>query len=143
MPLDPWNVFSADFGTVGKPYTAFVTLLDMLLYFVLITNVGRARKIYKVKAPLTDGPEGFLRVFRLQTSTVEQLMLHLPLLWVAAFAMDDMFAAAFGMIWAFARVLHIRGYIKKARRQTKGFLIGMIVNGILFAGAMAGTLASF
>ena len=143
MPLDPWSVFTANFGAAPKPCTAFVTLLDMAIYFVTIVNVGRARAQYKVKAPSTDGPEPFLRILRVQVNTVEQLALHLPILWVAAFAMDDAFAASFGAVWALGRVLYARGYYKKAKRRTKGFIIGMVVNGILLAGALAGTVASF
>jgi len=143
MPIDPWNVFSANFGTIPKPYTAFVTLLDMAIYFVIFANVGRARRKFKIKAPETDGPEMFLRVFRVQANTVEQLVLHLPLLWIAAFAMDDMFAASFGAVWALGRILYARGYYQKPKRRTKGFVIGMIVNVILFIGALTGTVASF
>jgi glutathione S-transferase len=143
MPLDPWSIFTADFGGLPKPYTAFVTLLDMAIYFVIIANVGRARAQYKVKAPSTEGPDPFQRVLRVQVNTVEQLALHLPILWIAAFAMDDAFAASFGVVWALGRVLYARGYYQKAKRRTKGFVIGMVVNGILFVGALAGTLASF
>jgi hypothetical protein len=74
---------------------------------------------------------------------VEQLILHLPLLWVAAFAMDDLFAASLGAVWAFGRVLYARGYYRKAKRRTMGFVIGMAVNALLFAGAVAGVIASF
>jgi uncharacterized membrane protein YecN with MAPEG domain len=140
MPVDPWSVFSADFGTLSKPYTAFVTLMDMFLYFAFTINVGRARAKYKVQAPSTDG---FLRVLRVQENTVEQLIQHLPLLWVAAFAMDDMFAAAFGAVWTLSRVLYARGYYQKAKRRAKGFVIGVLVNLVLLAGALAGTIASF
>lgn len=143
MPLDPWSVFTADFGSMPKPYTAFATLVDMAIYFVITAKVGHARTKYKVPAPAIDGPEPFLRILRVQANTVEQLAQHLPILWIAAFAMDDMFAASFGAVWALARILYARGYYQKAKRRTKGFIIGMIVNGILFAGAVAGTIAAF
>ena len=143
MIIDPWDLFTSNFGGMPKPCTAFVTLLDMLIYCVFTANVGRARIKYKVKAPSTDGSEAFLRILRVQTNTVEQLILHLPLLWIAAFGMGDIFAASFGAVWALARILYARGYYKKAQRRTKGFLIGMIVNAVLFAGAVAGTVASF
>jgi hypothetical protein len=143
MPFDPWSVFSADFGTVGKPYTAFVTLLDIAVYFWMIVNVGRARRAYKIDAPATDGPEAFQRVMRVQANTVEQMVMHLPLLWIAAFAMDDMFAAAFGAVWAFARIIYARGYYHKAKRRHKGFMIGLLVDMVLLVGAAAGTIASF
>jgi len=143
MPIDPWNVLSANFGAMPKPYTAFVTLLDMAIYFVLFMNVGRARGKHKIKAPTMDGPDAFLRVLRVQENTVEQLIFHLPLLWIAAFAMDDTFAAAMGAVWALGRILYARGYYDKAKRRHKGFVIGMVVNLILFVCAAVSTVASF
>jgi glutathione S-transferase len=71
------------------------------------------------------------------------LALHLPLLWIAAYAMDDVFAATLGLIWVFARVLYAARYYQKAGRRHKGFLIAMLANIALFAGAVAGTIASF
>jgi glutathione S-transferase len=143
MNVDPWNIFTAGFGTVPKPYTAFVTLLDMALYFLMSVNVMFGRGKYKIKAPDTDGPEVFQRIFRVHANTLEQLALHLPLLWIAAFAMDDVFAAAFGGVWTLSRVLYARGYYLDAKRRDKGFVIGIGVNVILFLGALAGTIASF
>lgn len=142
MNIDPWNIFSANFGHVPKPSTAFVTLLDMVLYFILFMNVGRARTKFNVQAPSTDGPEEFLRIFRTHMNTLEQLAFHLPLLWIAAYAMDDVFAAAFGSVWLLGRILYARGYYRKAKSRNKGFLISFVMNIILFIGAMAGTLAS-
>jgi hypothetical protein len=143
MLVDPWNVFTADFGTMPKPYTAFVTLLDMVMYLMVTMNVGRARGKYKVAAPSMDGPEHFLRIFRVQMNTLEQLALHLPILWIAAYAMDDVFAAAFGAVWLLGRLLYARGYYRKAKSRHKGFMIGMLVNVVLFIGAAAGVIASF
>lgn len=143
MILDPWNVFTAGFGQMPKPCTAFVTLLDMFLYFIVTFNVGRARTKHKVQAPNTSGPEEFMRVYRVQMNTLEQLMFHLPLLWIAAYAMDDVFAASFGVLWTFARILYARGYYQRPKRRFKGFIIAMVINFILFTGALVGTVASF
>lgn len=143
MNIDPWHVFSTNFGQMPNPSTAFVTLLDMVLYFVLFMNVGHARHKYKVEAPSTDGPEEFQRTFRVQMNTLEQLAFHLPLLWIAAFAMNDTFAAAFGSVWLFGRILYARGYYRKAKSRAKGFIISFIVNIILFVGALTSVVASF
>jgi glutathione S-transferase len=143
MNIDPWNIFTASFGGIGKPCTAFVTLLDMVLYFLVTLNVGRARMKYKIVAPETEGPPEFKQVFRVQQNTLEQLMLHLPLLWIAAFAMSDVFAAAFGAIWTLGRVLYARGYYTKPKRRHKGFMIAMAINAVLGLGALVGTIAAF
>lgn len=141
--MDPWQIFTSNFGHVGMPFTAFVTLLDIGLYFFLTYNVGRARGRYKIQAPAVDGPEAFQRVMRVHVNTVEQLLMHLPLLWLAAFAMNDVFAAAFGAVWLLSRILYARGYYRKAKSRMKGFLIGIFINVVLFVGALAGTVASF
>jgi hypothetical protein len=57
--------------------------------------------------------------------------------------MDDVFAAAFGCVWTFGRMLYALRYYQKAQRRFKGFIIGMTANAILFLGALAGTIASF
>jgi glutathione S-transferase len=143
MNFDPWNIFTATFGQVPKPSTAFVTLLDIIMYLGVTFRVAMARGKYKVQAPSTDGPPEFQRIFRVQQNTLEQLMLHLPILWIAAFAMDDVFAAAFGCVWLFGRALYAVRYYQKANRRTKGFMTAMLANGILLIGALAGTIASF
>lgn len=143
MNLDAWPVFTGNFGEIHEPYTAFVTLVDLVLYFFLSLNVGRGRRRYKVEAPSTDGPPEFLRIFRVQQNTLEQLVMHLPLLWLAALAMGDVFAAAFGCIWPLGRILYARGYYRDAKRRHKGFLISMAVNAVLLLGALTGIVAAF
>ena len=142
MSLDPWHVFSANFGQFPKPYTALATLLDMALYFCVMINVARGRRKYKVPVPSFDGPEEFVRFVRVHLNTLEHLALHLPLLWIAAYAMDDTFAAAIGFVWFFGRALYAIRYYQKTSRRLKGFAISMFANIILFIGALVGTLAS-
>ena len=143
MNLDPWHIFTANFGQVPKPYTAFATLLDMALYLIVSFNAGRARGKYDVPAPRTDGPEEYQRILRVQMNTLEQLAQHLPLLWISAYAMSDVFAGLLGFIWFFARVLYAVRYYQKANRRFKGFIIAMTCNALLMIGAFAGVIASF
>lgn len=143
MILDPWHVFSSSFGMMPKPYTAFVTLLALGVYFALTLNVARARGRFKVTPPDTDGPQEFRRVYRVQQNTLEQMALFLPLLWLAAFSMGDLFAASFGCLWPLSRIIYARGYYDKAKRRSKGFIIGIFVNLVLFLGALAGVIGAF
>ncbi len=143
MDMDPWSVFSSNFGMMPMPCAAFVTLVDMALYFAVTANVSRARGKHKVQAPSNDGPPEFMRVLRVQQNTTEQLVLHLPLLWIAALAMNDVFAASFGVIWTVGRILYARGYYRKPKRRAKGFIVSTVVNAILFVAALTGVIASF
>ncbi len=140
---DPWHMLSARFGTMENPFTAFITILDMALYSTLIYNVGKARRKYKVAPPNDDGPAEFQRIYRVQINTTEQLLYHLPLLWIACMAVSDSFAAAFGAVWLLGRVLYAYGYYQNPKRRFKGFVIGLVVNVILTIAGLAGVIASF
>jgi uncharacterized membrane protein YecN with MAPEG domain len=61
---------------------SLVTVLTLLVYQVLVINVGRARAKYKVMPPATSGDENFERVLRVQQNTLEQLVAFLPALWL-------------------------------------------------------------
>ena len=65
-------------------YTALVTCLAVLFYFVTSARVARARIKYGVKLPAISGNEDFERVFRVQMNTLEWLPIFLPSLWLFA-----------------------------------------------------------
>ena len=62
---------------MSQPFTATVTLVALLLYFVIIGSVARARARYGVKAPAVTGNEHFERAYRIQMNTLEQMALFL------------------------------------------------------------------
>lgn len=116
----------------GWPWTGLVTLLTLLVYFVLTYNVGRARMKYGVAPPETNGPPEFLRVFRVHVNTTEQMLMFLPLLWIAALAASDVVAAAIGVFWPIARIIYTAGYYKDVKKRMPGFILGLFVVGCLF-----------
>ncbi|MGE3624081.1 MAG: MAPEG family protein [Bdellovibrionales bacterium] len=130
-------------GMLEDRYTAAVILVDMIIYFALVFNVGRARIKFKVQAPSTDGPPEFRRVYRTQMNTMEQLMLHLPLLWLAAVSIGDSYAALLGCLWIVGRVLYARDYYKAAKGRQRGFFIALFSNVVLLISVAAGIVAAF
>ncbi len=107
------------------PLTAIVTLIALVLYFVVTMNVGRARVKYNVLAPRTDGPEEFQRYFRVQMNTLEQIVLFLPLLWLAAVTVHDGLAAAIGLFWPVGRTIYARSYYRNPAKRGPGFIVGV------------------
>lgn len=122
-----------ELNVFGWPYTGLVTLLTLLVVFVLAYQVGVARKTYQVPAPLTAGPEEFMRVFRAHANSVEFLVLFLPLLWITALAARDEIAALVGVFWPISRIIYATSYYKEAKRRTPGFMMGITVLALLFA----------
>jgi glutathione S-transferase len=121
-------------------YTALVTCLAILFYFVTSIQVSRARAAYGVKLPATTGNPDFERVFRVQMNTLEWLPIFLPSLWLFAVYIGDVSAAALGALWIIGRVLYMIGYMKAVERRGPGFAIQGTATIILWVGATGAIL---
>ena len=120
------------------PYSSLVTALAVLVYVVMILKVGSARAKHNVPAPAMDGPPEFLRVFRVQMNTLEQLVFFLPSLWLFATSWGDMLAAIIGIFWPIGRRLYARGYVIDPKKRAIGFAISFLPSAILMLGALVG-----
>lgn len=107
-------------------HVAVITLLNVLLMFVTAGLVGRARGRYQIKAPAVSGHADFERVFRAQQNTLEQTLLFLPTLWLAAQFGHLAYVAALGYVWLFGRTWYVFAYARDASKRGPGFMIGML-----------------
>jgi glutathione S-transferase len=105
---------------------ALVTLLTMLLLFGTAWAVGRARDKYGVKAPATSGDPAFDRAYRAQMNTLEQTVMFLPLLWLAANYGFTGWAGVAGLVWIVGRVWYAVAYLADAGKRGPGFAVGML-----------------
>jgi glutathione S-transferase len=117
-------------------FTALVTCLALLFYFVTSFNVGKARATFGVKAPAISGNPDFERVFRVQMNTLEWLPFFLPALWLFAIYLSDTIAAALGVVWIIGRILYMTGYSKAANKRGLGFGIQAGAAILLWLGAV-------
>jgi glutathione S-transferase len=121
-------------------FTAIVTCLAILLYFVIGMQVGRTRYAVGIKAPATTGHPDFERIFRVQMNTLEWMPIFLPSLWLFAFYVSDTIAAAIGLVWIVGRILYFIGYSQAADKRGMGFGIQALAALILLLGALGGVL---
>ena len=124
-------------------YVPLVTCAAMLLYVIITFNVGRARMRYGVKPPATSGDEDFLRYFRTQQNTLEQMMLFLPSLWLCGWFVSDIIAASLGAVWVFGRIWYALGYYSNSPKRMPGFLISLLASNILLLGAIYGIVTTW
>ncbi len=115
-------------------YTALITVLAILLYFYTGLAVGMARQKFGVAAPATTGNPDFERAFRVQMNTLEWMPIFLPLLWLFAFYVSDVWAAALGVLWIVGRALYMRGYATAAEKRGPGFGVQATACAILLIG---------
>lgn len=124
-------------------YTAIITILSVLLYLYIGSRVSAARREFGVKAPAVSGHPDFERVFRAQMNTLEWMPVFLPLLWLTAVYLNDIAAAAGGVIWMVGRAMYSAGYAEAAAKRSRGFLVQGIACLLLLIGAIAGVAMRF
>lgn len=105
---------------------ALVTLLAILLMFGTGLGVGVARNRFGIKAPATSGHPTFERGFRVQMNTLENTVLFLPTLWLAAHYGFAGWAGIAGLVWIVGRIWYAIGYWREASKRESGFVIGMV-----------------
>jgi len=120
--------------------TALVTCLAILTYFIFCLQVGKAREAYGVKAPAISGHPDFERIFRVQMNTLEWMPIFLPALWLFAIYINDMVAAALGVVWIVGRIVYMTGYAKASAKRGPGFAIQALAALTLWFGATVSIL---
>jgi len=105
---------------------ALVTLLTVILLFGTMWAVGHARGKYGVKAPATSGDPAFERAYRVQMNTLEQTVMFLPSLWLAANYGFTGWAGVAGLVWIIGRVWYAVAYLADAGKRGPGFAVGMV-----------------
>ncbi|MGO4699706.1 MAPEG family protein [Dyella sp. 2RAB6] len=105
---------------------AVVVLLTVLLQCGTAFAVGRARKLYEVKAPATTGHPLFERAFRVQMNTLEATLMFLPSLWLAASYGAPLWAGIAGLVWVLGRVWYATAYLREPAKREGGFIVSAI-----------------
>ncbi|GAA4041275.1 MAPEG family protein [Sphingomonas rosea] len=125
------------------PLTAASLLLACAIFFWAMFLVGRARGKYQVQAPAVTGAPEFERVFRAQQNTVEQMIVFVPLLALAAAFWGDKWGAVYGLVWCAGRFLYITTYAADAQKRAVGFMVTALSSMLVLAGLAITLLLRF
>lgn len=117
-------------------FVAFVVLLALVEYVVILILTGRARGQYGVKAPATTGHPIFERWYRVQQNTVEQLLLFLPAMFLFASYVSPTWAGWIGLVFVVGRALYARSYVADPESRSLGFALSIVPTLMLLAGAL-------
>ena len=76
-------------------------------------------------------------------NTLEWMPIYLPLLWLAAVYLNDIAAAALGVIWIIGRAMYSAGYAEAVAKRSQGFFVQAMACLLLLIGAVAGIAMHF
>lgn len=120
--------------------TAFVTLLAVLISFAFLVGAGRARSATRIDAPAMTGHPDLERALRIQGNTVEQMVMFLPSLWLAALYFQGWLPPVIGLVWCLGRIVYAFTY-GNYKQRFPGFaltLFPMLVLVVLAAIGLVG-----
>jgi glutathione S-transferase len=123
--------------------SAAVTILTTMVLIFAMSVVGKARGKHKIMPPAMAGHPEVERALRVQGNTVEQVVIFLPLLWVATLYFHGWIPAALGLVWCIGRVLYAVGYMKEANKRGPGFAIASLATLALLVLSIWGVVVSW
>jgi uncharacterized membrane protein YecN with MAPEG domain len=119
-------------------YVHLVATLALFQLAVFTYLVARARTRYGVPGPATTGHAAFEREYRVHMNTVEQLVLFLPALFLAAQYWPPGTVAVVGSVYLVGRVVFRQRYVSRPRERGIGFLLTVIPTLALLLAALVG-----
>ena len=133
------------FATPATVLSALATLLAVMILFYTFGQAGRMRGKHKILAPAITGHPEFERALRVQMNTVEQVVIFLPLLWIATtyFRIYGWLPATLGFVWCLGRILYSVAYMTAPEKRGTGFIISMLANVALLILSIYGLTATF
>jgi uncharacterized membrane protein YecN with MAPEG domain len=125
--------------------SAAVTILAMLVMVYTFVLVGRMRGRHKIQAPAMSGHPEVERALRVQGNTLEQVVIFLPLLWVATlyFHLVGWLPALLGLVWCIGRLVYAWGYMAAAEKRELGFMITALASVGLLILSIWGVIAAW
>ena len=123
--------------------TAAVTLLAVLILLAFAMGVSRTRRKVNIPPPAMMGAPELERVLRIHGNTVEQIVIFLPVLWLAALYFQGWVPPILGLIWCLGRIVYAVGYSKGADARLPGFALTMLPTLILVVLAVIGIVQAW
>ena len=116
-------------------------ILLQALYFG--TEVGRARQRLGIEAPAVSGNDEFDRYFRAHQNSLEQLIVFLLAILVAAYLAYSITCVVCGVFNLLGRAIYFRSYIKEPRKRTLGFVLSFFSTVILIMTSLLSSILNF
>ncbi|MGD2047595.1 MAG: MAPEG family protein, partial [Gemmatimonadota bacterium] len=95
-----------------------------------------------LEAPAVSGNEAFERYFRVQQNTVELLVAFLPALYATGHFVNDVLAAAVGLVFVVGRGLYFAEYTRDPATRRPGVILSFVPIYVLCLTGVGGALVA-
>jgi glutathione S-transferase len=119
-------------------YVILLILLALLQYIFFTMRTGFLRVKYKVDAPKCEGDETWVRMFRVQQNTLEQIVIFIPGMLAFAHLVSVTWALLPGVLYLLGRQLYSHQYIADPKSRVSGMVLTIFSNIALVLGALIG-----
>jgi glutathione S-transferase len=125
--------------------SALVTILALVLFFYMGFRVGGMRGKHGIKAPAMTGHPEMERAVRVHMNTLEQLVVFLPLLWIATtyFRALGWLPALVGLVWIVGRIIYMNAYMADPDKRSAGFGVTALSTLILLVLSLWGIVSGW
>ncbi len=96
--------------------TAIITVLAILVSLGTGILVARVRRKHGIWPPAMTGTPELERALRIQGNTLEQFVIFLPALWLAALYFQGWIPPILGLIWCVGRIVYASQYLGDKKR---------------------------
>lgn len=117
-----------------------LVVVALFQYVYFASRVGWARGKYDVPAPATTGNSIFERHYRVQSNTLELLILLIPAVWIASTYWNSLFIAAMLAIYLIGRHVFYVTYIEDPKKRSLGFGLSFLPILALLVSGLAGAI---
>jgi len=122
--------------------TGFVTLAAILITLGFAILVGLTRSRVRIDAPAMTGHPDLERALRIQGNTVEQIVIFLPALWLAALYFQGWLPPIIGAVWCLGRIIYAITY-GPHKQRLPGFALTVLPSGFLIVLAFIGLFGAW
>jgi glutathione S-transferase len=105
---------------------ALITIFSSLLTFFLAYNTGKTRRTQKSPAYEATKNKQVLIANRVHMNQIENMIVYLPILWMAGLFGPIILVAIVGTVWFASRVAYSIMYLKNPEKRTIPFVIGVV-----------------
>ncbi len=122
---------------------AAATLLAVLIVIGTQIHVGLVRGRTGIAPPAMSGSPELLAALRIEGNTVEQFIIFLPSLWLAALYFQGWAPPVLGLAWCVGRVVYGIGYMTDPKKRYPGYLITALATLALVVLAVIGLVSAW